>query len=302
MTATVFPITDEASWLERRADDVTSTEVAALYGLSPYCTAFELWHRKRDRVVEQSEPNERVKWGNRLQDAIAAGLAEERGWKLARLNVYMRDEADRLGSSFDYEADADFAVDEPLSGVGLAEIKNVDRGVFYDEWIDAPSGIEAPQHIELQAQAQMEVADRPWCAIVALVGGNELKVSVRQRDHEIGRNIRQRVRAFWKSIADNAPPKPDYRQDAELLCRLHGRATRETIDADDELAGWLQRYVEIDGWEAEQKAIKARVFERTTASRINTTFGSFSCGEVKATANRRGFRQLRFTPNKKTMP
>lgn len=296
MTAT-FPITDEAQWLQRRCADVTSTEVAALYGLSPYVTHFELWHRKRDGIVEEREPNERIKWGTRLQDAIAAGLAEERGWIVRRLEVYMRDEADRLGSSFDYEA---LSHDPDVEAVGLAEIKNVDRGVFFDEWIDGPAGIEAPQHIELQVQTQMEVADLPWCAIVALVGGNELKVTIRERDREIGQSIRQHVRAFWKSIADGTPPTPDYTADAELLCRMHGRANKgETITADAELEAWLARYVEIDGWEAEQKALKARVFERTTASKILTTIGTFSCGTTAASETRRAFRSLRFTPTKK---
>ncbi len=292
MTTITIPITSEAQWLQDRAQDVTSTEVAALYGLSPYSTAFELWHRKRDRTVEEMEPNERVRWGQRLQDAIAAGLAEERGWTMRRLDVYMRDEQDRLGCSFDYEA-----VDAEL-GTGGAEIKNVDRSVFWDEWLDGADGLEAPQHIELQVQVQMELRDAPWWAIAALVGGNDLRVTVRMRDREIGQHIRAKVRAFWQSIAANEPPKPDYTLDAEFLCRLHGRATGETIEADPELDSMLARYVTIGDIAKERDAIKAQVFERTTASKIMTTFGSFSCGEVRASEGRRGFRQLRFTPTK----
>ncbi|MFY9341198.1 MAG: YqaJ viral recombinase family protein [Planctomycetota bacterium] len=277
-----------------RASDVTSTEVSALYGLNPYVTAFELWHRKRDNVVEEQEPNERVRWGQRLQDAIAAGLAEERGWTMRRLDVYMRDEQDRLGCSFDYEA-----IDAGL-GTGGAEIKNVDRSVFWDEWLDGADGLEAPQHIELQVQTQMELRDAPWWAIAALVGGNDLRVTVRMRDREIGQHIRAKVRAFWQSIAANEPPKPDYTLDAEFLCRLHGRATGETIEADPALDALLARYVTIGDIAKERDAIKAQVFECTTASKILTTFGAFSCGTTAATEGRRAFRQLRFIPNKKT--
>jgi putative phage-type endonuclease len=293
MTATTIPITSREQWLAERAQDVTSTEVAALYGLSPYVTEFELWHRKRDRVVEETEPDERVRWGVRLQDAIAAGVAEDRNWKMRRLDVYMRDPEQQLGSSFDFEA-----VDPEL-GTGLAEIKNVDRSEFYDKWLDEPAGLQAPQHIELQAQVQMEVADLPWCAIVALIGGNDARVTVRMRDRQIGQHIRGKVRAFWCSVAAGTPPKPDYNLDAEFLCRLHGRADRGvTITADAELEQWLARYVAIGEIEKERKALKARVFERTTASRIVTPFGTFSCGEVAATEDRSAFRQLRFTPNR----
>lgn len=293
MTAIEIPITSRAQWLAERANDVTSTEAACLYGLSPYLTEFELWHRKRDRIVEDAEPDERVRWGMRLQDAIAAGVAEDRGWHVERLDVYMRDPIDRLGSSFD------FAATDGELGRGLAEIKNVDRSVFYDEWLDLPGGLEAPQHIELQAQVQMEVADVSWCAIVALVGGNDARVTVRLRDREIGQHVRGKVRAFWASVAAGTPPKPDYDADAEFLCRLHGRADKGLeIEADAEMEQWLARYVAVGEIAKERDALKARVFERTPASRIRTTFGTFSCGEVAGTEGRKGFRQLRFTPKK----
>lgn len=306
MTTTI-EITSEQQWLAERARDVTSTEVSALYNLSPYVTEFELWHRKRDRVIEEMRPNERVVWGKRLQDAIAAGVAEDRGWKARRLDVYMRDEADRLGSSFDFE------VEDPQAGIGLMEIKNVDFLVFRDEWLDLPSGVEAPQHIELQVQNEMEVGNYQWCALVALVAGNDARVTIRKRDHDIGRDIRKRVRAFWQSVADGKPPSPNYEQDADILCKLHGRAdSRVTIDADQELEAWLALYVQLGASDKQRHGIKARVFERTDAGRIRTSFGTFSCTQVadsegteitpdmvgKRIGARAGFRQLRFTPNK----
>lgn len=293
MTATVIPFTTRDAWLAERAADITSTEVAALYGLSPYTTHFELWHHKRDRVVEELPQDNRILWGTRLQDAIAAGIAQDQGWQVRRMTEYMRDGEDRIGASFDFEV----ACKE--RGRGLLEIKNVDLFVFLDDWIDNAAGIEGPQHIELQIQHQMEVADLPWCALGALVGGNDLKLSIRERDRVIGQDIRRRTRAFWESIAAGTPPKPDYDLDAEFLQRLHGRANKgETITADEELAGWLALYVQLGEAEGQKEALKARIFERTTASKILTTFGSFSTGTVAASENRRAFRQLRFTPTK----
>jgi len=103
MTVTRIPFTTEEAWLAERAKDITSTEIAALYGLSPYCTAFELWHQKQGLYVEDFESNDRIKWGTRLQDAIAAGVAEDMGWEAKRLDDYMRDDDARLGASFDFE-------------------------------------------------------------------------------------------------------------------------------------------------------------------------------------------------------
>ncbi len=67
---------NEQHWLECRTKDITSTEIAALFGISPYITEFELWHRKKSGVVVKFEENERMEWGTALQDAIAAKIGQ----------------------------------------------------------------------------------------------------------------------------------------------------------------------------------------------------------------------------------
>src|SRR3990167_5628915 len=94
--------TSEADWLSLRTLDITSTEISALFGCSPYSTAFELWHRKKSGVIVQLKENERMFWGTKLQDAIAAGIAEEQGWAIRRMNEYIRNAELRIGSSFDF--------------------------------------------------------------------------------------------------------------------------------------------------------------------------------------------------------
>jgi putative phage-type endonuclease len=308
MTAIAIPFTSREQWLRDRAQDVTSTESPALFGLSPYVTEFELWHRKHANTVEELEPNERILWGTRLQDTIAAGVAQDRGWCARRIDEYLRDEGARIGSSFDFEVVC------PKLGRGLMEIKNVDRLVYLDEWVDRHDAIEAPQHIEMQVQHQMEVADMPWCAIVALVGGNEAKVQVRLRDREIGRLIRERVAAFWRSIADNRMPRPDYDRDAEFMARLYGRADAGVVlDADAETVDLLDEYDRLGDLIDKRDGIKARVLERIgRASKVLTPIGNLSVGMVEPSAGkeitpemvgtrvgtRAGFRMFRFNRKK----
>lgn len=81
---------DSATWQAERAKDVTSTESAALFGLSPDLTRFELFHRKRGNVPVVLEPNERMGWGLRLQDAIARGVASDHGWIAQPMREYVR--------------------------------------------------------------------------------------------------------------------------------------------------------------------------------------------------------------------
>src|SRR5260370_357704 len=97
----ILPVS-ESAWLSLRTLDVTSSESSALFGLSPYSTAFEVWHRKRDGKVVQIPDNERMFWGRRLQDAIAEGIAEQQGWVCEPMREYMRAPESRMGASFDY--------------------------------------------------------------------------------------------------------------------------------------------------------------------------------------------------------
>ena len=44
MRTEVITTTSQEHWLEIRKTDVTSTESAALFGMSPYMTHYDLWH------------------------------------------------------------------------------------------------------------------------------------------------------------------------------------------------------------------------------------------------------------------
>jgi putative phage-type endonuclease len=205
----------KAEWLALRSEDVTSTESAALFGLSPYLTEYELYHRKTKAVTDEFEPNERMSWGLRLQDAIALGVAADLGIRVRRINTYWRHDAEpRMGASFDFEV-----IDHP-DGPGLMEIKNVDYIVYRDSWSDD----EAPPHIECQVQHQMEVANRDWCLIVALVAGNTVKTIRRARDREMGAGLRKAVAKFWHKVDKGIVPAPDFTKDADTIRALYGKA------------------------------------------------------------------------------
>lgn len=304
--------TDEASWLQQRARDVTSTEVSALFGLSPYLSEFELFHRKRGGEVVRIQENERMTWGKRLESAIAEGVAADEGWTITPANWYARIPDLRLGSSFDY-------VVRTSSMAALMEIKNVDSLQFQKGWIDDGTILEAPEHIELQIQHQMEVADCDCCILVALVGGNRVRWVERKRDREIGKSIRDRVAEFWDAIAANRAPSPDYSMDADFIIKqLRASANDgEILEADESLEQLIAQYLfvskEAAGMEELKAKTKAELLTRIgTASKVVSSAGTISCGMVKGSegtlvtpemigtrvGSRAGYRNFRFTPKK----
>lgn len=278
----ILTFDSEAAWLELRKQDITSTEIAALFGVSPYATRFEVWNEKAGRLDTVFNDNERVAWGRRLEPVIAAGLAEEHGLTIAPLKNYMRHATvKRMGSSFDFEI---LDPQRPDLEVGVFEIKNVDSLIFRQQWVKDGDHIEAPVHIELQLQHQLAVSGRKWGAIGVLIGGNEANLIRRERDEEAIAPIESEVAAFWASIDAGEMPEPDFTRDLDTLKDLYRKSEDVPLPNEDRalLAQLLPQF------EAAKAAVKTATAERDALqSRILfalKTVESATVGEFKLSA------------------
>lgn len=268
----VYP-TDKNNWKELRSKDVTSTESAALFGCSPYLTKFELWWRKRNSSIVEINENERMKWGNRLQDAIANGVAEDNGWQIRPMKEYITIPELRMGASFDYAIEGGVENEtkegEAYLQRGLLEVKNVDSLVFKDGWIIGDDGVEAPPHIEIQVQQQLIVSGREFAYLAALIGGNKVVLIRRDPQPKIIEAIKSKVAEFWESIDANREPAPDFNLDSEFITKLCSYASPGKvmdITGDEVALKNAQRYrelgEEIKGRESEREAIKAEFLRK----------------------------------------
>lgn len=276
---------DRDHWLQLRSQDVTSTEAAALFGISPYMTVYELYHRKRNADLGEIEENDRMVWGNRLERAIAQGIAEDLSLNVNYLRQYMRLEGMRVGSSFDFEI-----INHP-DGPGLLEIKNVDGLVFRDNWqVNDDGSVEAPPHIELQAQHQMLVSGRKWSIIAALIGGNRVVTLRRQHDPEVGAAILAQCEAFWQMVDEGREPDPDYSRDVDTIRKLHGYIEPDkTIDMTDNeaMTQLCHEYKEAANYEKmatlRKEEAKAKVIQLVgDAAKCKTAIGSVTSYMTKA--------------------
>jgi predicted phage-related endonuclease len=290
MTLDIIPITSREQWHAERAKDVTSTQVAALFDASPYLTHLELWHQKANGFYEEFVADDRVRWGDRLEAAIAAGVAEE--LKLAcmrKVTDYRRAVAFRLGASYDFEA---------LDAEGqcvLVEVKNVDSFEFREKWNGEGDSLMAPPHIELQVQTQLMLHPAKYAIIAVLVGGNTLHTLRRERDAELAEEIRNRVSAFWRSVEAHQPPPADYVRDADLLLsHVYSRTDGREIDATPEVEKLIEEWLYAKGWADNVRPLQAQIAERIgTASKVRMPSGLLSCA-----ANKNGVRSFRYYPAK----
>lgn len=309
MIETIHPATEE-EWLNLRTKDITSSECAALFGCSPYLTAFELWHRKKEGKVVSAEWNQPMIWGTRLQDAIAEGVAKDNGWTVRKMTEYMRDPALRMGSSFDFEINGNIVEERIIGGSwgtnGILEIKNVYGMIFKDQWLENDDGsLEAPPHIEIQVQHQLAVSGRAFAIIAALVDGNKVVLIKRTPDQEIINAIKFKVLEFWDSIDKNTPPPPNFQEDSGFISKLYGFAEPGKVlsahgDAEIEsLAAEHKKFLEMENVaKAGKEAMKAKLLmkigdaEKVVANGFSITAGMVGPTLIEA-YERSGFRAFR---------
>lgn len=252
---TIFP-KNEQEWLTLRTKDITSTDIAALFGISPWLTEFELWHRKKNADIVALEPNTRMLWGQRLERSISEGIAEDYKLDIRPMKEYIRLTDWRIGSSFDNAVGSD----------GILEVKNVDSLAYKDGWLINGDSVEAPPHIELQGQHQLLVSGRKTLYIGALIGGNRVTLIKREADEQIHEAIKAKVAKFWESIDANKEPVPDFSEDAKFISKLQGYAEPGKIlnaNGDAKLSGLVRDYKEwgdkVSSAQDEKDAIKAKI-------------------------------------------
>ena len=220
MSVRTYTYADRAAWLADRSEYVGASEVAACIGApGAYLSRWELWSRKRN-LLPPKEETERMRWGQRLEAAIAQGVADEHG---GTVDVWENQVAYGPAAKPYQRATPDGTWVDADGVLALLEIKNVD-GALREHWEDGP-----PPHVVCQVQWQLYCAGYDAGVAAALIGGNRLAVYRLERDDELIAALDEAVDVFWESVENGVEPTVEHR-DVELL-PLRWQA-REAVVAD----------------------------------------------------------------------
>lgn len=217
---------------------ISASQVAALWGASPYVTRWMLYHWARGTVSLDEPENVRMEMGLRFEAAILDLAARELRLDVTQNaeNRYRRHESIRLGCT------VDSLVTDPALGVGIVEAKNVDSMVWRQDWNETA----APKHIEIQLQAQMLVLGASWGAIAALVGGNRFLLYRREPNRRLWASMEAQVRAFWDEVEAEREPSPaGIERELRLLDHLYPKADPHKVihlDDDHDAAELVEAY------------------------------------------------------------
>lgn len=228
MTIERHPITDRASWLALRHQDVTASVCGALLGVHEYQTPYELWALKSGLVEESVEETGAMRRGKLLEPVALQVIREERPtWGVSPNKFYLRDPEKRIGGTPDLFASC------PERGLGNIQVKTVEPMIFRQKWRDPETGgVELPLWIAVQAMVEARLAGAAWACVAAMVVGHGIQLELIEVPiHEgVLARLDEAVVEFWRSVEEKRPPSPDFARDGGTIERLLGHETGEEID------------------------------------------------------------------------
>ncbi|CAB3784634.1 YqaJ viral recombinase family protein [Pararobbsia alpina] len=240
---------DESKGLGRPVDRslfVGGSDVAAILGVSPWKTPYELWLEKMGRAIkEEIDParQKRFDRGHRLEpivlDMLIDRLKDEgRDVELIRRNEYYTDaEHPFMKCEIDFELMLD---GEHVNG----DCKTV-HPFAAKKW-----GEELTDEVPIEYAAQfmhgLGITGRRRCIVATLIGMDDFLIYEIERDDETISGIRSRVVQFWNEcvLADMAPDPIDFDDARTIYAKADGtsiEADTETRDAVFQLADVKRR-------------------------------------------------------------
>lgn len=228
-------------WKDWRAENIGGSEIAALFNECPYSSAYKLWHEKKgDLPPSDLEEDPRVQAGSFLEAGIIEWCNHVYATTFYQPKVYVTHTAvEGMGCTPDAFS--------KMSKTTIAQVKNVDAGVFRNQWVaDGNDIIKAPLHIYLQCQHELACCNAQTSWLIVAVGGNRLYKMIIERDDELISMIELKVAEFWKSIKDGIEPEPDYKSDSEAIKTMASLQYCEDwtdLSGDDILLDTIEEYI-----------------------------------------------------------
>jgi len=189
-------------WLKARLPFLGASEVSAALGLNPYRTPFDLWREKTgDPSFIPFEGNQFTIWGNRLEDSIAQGFAEDHGYKIQKDNKLRVHNNGILSCSLDRTI---IGSNNGHKTPGILEIKNMSNWA-YDKLLKDDNDI--PIMYYSQHQQQFGITGYDWGFFVMLIGGNEMVVKEMVPDWDYIKKQETEATSWWnKYVVGKTPP------------------------------------------------------------------------------------------------
>lgn len=235
----------EEQWRQLRRFGIGSSDAASASGLSRYQTPYQLW-REKTGLDEPADlrKNPYVYWGKMHEATVARHFAQEHPeWSVRNTNfMFWRED---LG--FPMFANFDRLGQRRGERPALIEIKTggMDLHKNQGNWGE-PGTAEIPDEHYVQVLQQFALAGERYqtAYVPALLGGNDYREYVVQRDNEAIQNLIDLEKDFWQKVVSMREPEIQTLDDA----MLRWPTTRgEAVEASPEIAAVFSKYKRFKG-------------------------------------------------------
>jgi putative phage-type endonuclease len=246
-----------------RARYIGGSDAAAILGLSPWATPYQVWLKKTGQALPEPADKMRekvLKRGKKLEPYVLEMLVEEledRGHEVEVLRVSTQDEQNRYQDAdlpfLAAEIDAELKIDgEDVN----AELKTV-HAFQAKQWGEQGTD-DIPPYYTAQTMHGLMVRPKRLAVVGALIGADDLRVHLVERDDDVIAGIRRMEVDFWRLVETRTPP-PEKTLD-DLALKFPTDNGDEIALEGDELIHALLRLravkAKLKGYELEEAALE----------------------------------------------
>lgn len=236
---------DGAPWGALRSRGVGGSDVAAICGISPWKTAYQVWLEKTGQS-EGQEQNEAMAYGTMIEPVIRNWYEQAIGEPVTMPSgILVHPEHNFMLANLDgYRSDR------------VVEIKTARSGSDWGE----PGTDEIPVYYRTQGEHYMMVTGLTLCDFVVSFHGTMPVVYTIEADPELQEMILERESEFWEMVKNGTPPAPVTLQD---MLAAFPKSQGKPITATSEIEALVSRIksikAESETLEGEFETIKAEI-------------------------------------------
>ena len=251
-------------WLELRRQGIGGSDAAAIMGLNPWKTPMDIWLEKTGEFLDDEEPeNEKMYWGNMLEDIVAREFMTRTGLKVRRRNAVL------AHKQYPFMiANVDRLVVGQKAGL---ECKNIGH-YSAEHW-----EVGVPEYYQTQVQHYMAVTGLSVWYVAVLIGGQEFRHYKITRDNSFIRELIAVESEFWNMVETRTPPPIDgTKASTDLIKKLYPEAEKgKEIELPFEAFELIQQYEQACEQEKQIRMVKDEA-----ANRLKDMLGTAERGSI----------------------
>lgn len=235
-----------------RMEGLGGTDASVIVRRNPWKNIIQLWDEKvGNTIAPDLSDNEKIRWGILLEDLICREYTTRTGRKVRNVNrTFRHPEHSFMQGHIDRKIEGENAGLE-AKAVGLRQQK------FWEDGI--------PEHYKIQVMHYMAISGYDYFDVVALVGGQELKIHRIERDDEEIKMLIEAESRFWNNhVLTKVPPPPETTAETALLYPTSEfeKVVYLPTDMNDTPAKYMELQAEKNRVEKEIDALKTRLQDK----------------------------------------